>query len=850
MKSLRRTLLLLVSYVWLAAGVASGEPNRNVYFVSEAEVSGDYQDIKIVGDSLYCANSYGVVVWTFDENNPEDPPVEIERFSTPGQATSLFIVDTLCYVADGSRGLRIFDISDLSPIEELGACEEVGSLIGVVVKDRIAYCISYRSGIYTIDVEDPSNPVRLGFFRTFIEKSRLIVQDEYLWTAPYDRGSFLTVFDVTEPRDIRQINQFLDNGCGSMFSFVGDTAFVPSGTLNVLNIQQPDSISIITQARPAGYVGALFHDGYLYGDDGIFSIVDVRNLNNIRFLSRILAYGLTGTGMMDFRENHIFAPAKKRGLKIVNVEDKNRPFIQHVNLTNSWFKDIAYKEGFLYVADAQSGVWPVQRVGDYYQNGRMKVYSVDDPYHPVLIADIDTLPDPDVYDGGSSMIEVKDSIAIIGGQIGLMVFNINDPANPECLFRPSINWIGTGDHPTFHGDNMFVALGEITLRIYSIANPSQPNQLITYRSGQLRHNKVFVEGDYLIITGELVDNQAYKCVFTYDWRDIGNIHRVGEMSQINGDMLDGVRFESYLYLIGGSWSSGLSVVSIEDPLHPHEVYFSNEVRNGHRAEIIRRHLFIADGNYGIRIFDLEDPERPRQVGYYDTPDFASGVAVDEERGFMFVADQSDLSVYDVGALIGVWDLTVEPERLEFGEGQVGDTLRESIVVTNLAQDPVLIDSVLLAGIGFSIGNHDSIDLAPNEDLQIEIVFTPDTVGSFPGLLEVYSMNRVRTVELTGVGSPLSTVDAPGFPVAFELHSVYPNPFNTTTIIRYDIPLRSQIRLTVYDLAGREVETLLSGEVNPGRHSTVWNSRSNPAGIYFVRFESIGKTTTSKALLIK
>lgn len=96
MKQFLTVTFFLCLIVWFTAEVSRGEPNRNVGFVSEIHVSGDYQDVKVVGERIYCANMYGVVVWTFDENNPEQEPLEIARFATPGQANAIFIEDTLC----------------------------------------------------------------------------------------------------------------------------------------------------------------------------------------------------------------------------------------------------------------------------------------------------------------------------------------------------------------------------------------------------------------------------------------------------------------------------------------------------------------------------------------------------------------------------------------------------------------------------------------------------------------------------------------------------------------------------------------------------------------------------------
>jgi len=77
------------------------------------------------------------------------------------------------------------------------------------------------------------------------------------------------------------------------------------------------------------------------------------------------------------------------------------------------------------------------------------------------------------------------------------------------------------------------------------------------------------------------------------------------------------------------------------------------------------------------------------------------------------------------------------------------------------------------------------------------------------------------------------------PVEYVLHPNYPNPFNPTTEIRFDLPEPSAIRLLVYDMLGREVEVLADGIHNAGYHSITWNAQGKSSGVYFVRFVAKG-----------
>ncbi len=63
---------------------------------------------------------------------------------------------------------------------------------------------------------------------------------------------------------------------------------------------------------------------------------------------------------------------------------------------------------------------------------------------------------------------------------------------------------------------------------------------------------------------------------------------------------------------------------------------------------------------------------------------------------------------------------------------------------------------------------------------------------------------------------------------------YPNPFNSQTMFRFSLPHREHVTLKVFDVLGREVATLLDGELSPGEHSVLWNASDLSSGVYFCR----------------
>jgi subtilisin family serine protease len=93
------------------------------------------------------------------------------------------------------------------------------------------------------------------------------------------------------------------------------------------------------------------------------------------------------------------------------------------------------------------------------------------------------------------------------------------------------------------------------------------------------------------------------------------------------------------------------------------------------------------------------------------------------------------------------------------------------------------------------------------------------------------------------------------PAAIVLHPAYPNPFNPTTTIEYEIASRAHVRLTVFDVTGARVATLVDETQLPGRKSVAWNARGDrgerlASGVYLYRLYAGGATRTRKMVLLK
>ena len=88
------------------------------------------------------------------------------------------------------------------------------------------------------------------------------------------------------------------------------------------------------------------------------------------------------------------------------------------------------------------------------------------------------------------------------------------------------------------------------------------------------------------------------------------------------------------------------------------------------------------------------------------------------------------------------------------------------------------------------------------------------------------------------------------PSGFALHPAYPNPFNPSTTIRFDFPEEGFITMSVYDITGKLVETLVNEILSTGNHSIQWNPQNLASGLYIVQLKAGQKTFNQIITFIK
>jgi len=139
------------------------------------------------------------------------------------------------------------------------------------------------------------------------------------------------------------------------------------------------------------------------------------------------------------------------------------------------------------------------------------------------------------------------------------------------------------------------------------------------------------------------------------------------------------------------------------------------------------------------------------------------------------------------------------------------------------------------------------------EAEVEIISGTWTIIATNGDVDVYAQNGPFT--LTIDGSQLNVNDSDPIPETFALHANYPNPFNPSTTISYDLPERAQVTLDIYDILGKQIKTLVNQSQDAGNNIAVWDGtdefgRPVSAGVYLYRIKAGEFIQTRKMLLLK
>jgi hypothetical protein len=428
--------------------------------------------------------------------------------------------------------------------------------------------------------------------------------------------------------------------------------------------------------------------------------------------------------------------------------------------------------------------------------------------------------------------DVSGSYAFVAGaQNGLRVLNVLNPGAIEEISHylpPGRNMgLAVSSHHAFisiHADSN-------NLLIYDVSDPASPQE-VEALDMQGRPKWISAQGSDLYVPGLDISNPAEPESIAF-W-----ICPSGEL----GIPMNVTRHENYAVVaLAYGGVQILDVTEIDQPVALGSWTLWDMMTNIDFAvltvEVSWPYLFLPDQAYGLYVLDASDPADLKQVASYPTPGQAWWVALSPDDQHLYLADNTGgLRVFDVSN-----PLLPTPVGLIQGNLQhVSHVLSSG-------------DSIYVAdgrGIGLRVYNV-SDQTAPQE---VAYHRTPGIyvtgIALANGLIYLADDSHFEIFEVTQEPSGVEDTQPATVVTEYKIHSVYPNPFNATTTIVFDVAQAGHVTLQVYNIAGQKVQTLADGYYDSGRHTRVFRSNALASGIYFVHLDSNGIRDMRKVVLVR
>jgi len=188
----------------------------------------------------------------------------------------------------------------------------------------------------------------------------------------------------------------------------------------------------------------------------------------------------------------------------------------------------------------------------------------------------------------------------------------------------------------------------------------------------------------------------------------------------------------------------------------------------------------------------------------------------------------------------------------FGDVRLSMHKDTSIVLANVGSDTLRIASIASSRSCFS-SRPSTMVVAPGRGSIDTIRFTPDSSGTRSAFIVISSNDPTSpdTIMVSGDGTTTGIRRyGTEIPNSFALLQNFPNPFNPTTTISFDLPEGSHVNISIYDAIGRKVETLADEEKSAGRYRITFDASAFPSGVYFCRLSAGHFVDTKKLMFLK
>ncbi|MDP8239162.1 MAG: T9SS type A sorting domain-containing protein [Candidatus Hatepunaea meridiana] len=667
-----------------------------------------------------------------------------------------------------------------------------------------------------------------------------------------------------------------------------DYAYVASGRtgLRILDISDADSFREVISCRIPGQALGVS----LMGDLACVTsrlrnvhIVDISEPLQPEFIGVCECRNVTSRAVA--LEGFVYVPTSG-GLEIFDVSNPREPALA-ATYNQAVISELKVRNGLAYISGRGLRIIDISDLEDIHEVGVL-----DEP-------------------GSEAGVIIVDNLAIVEGSnqdyYGFRIVDIEDPANPHQVgffsSRHRLICYTADEEKVYYGTGgRFGAL-----EVADISNPEEPQHIGSIEIDINFQQSAIKSGGLLFITG----TRAGGCIKVLDITDIDNPIEISDIYPLGYISETHIKDN---FVLAACKAGGLRILDISEPDQPEEVSAIDtdcsvygmdligdmavlaEVREGiaivdvtnpREPNIIGRYndhfsardvvlkdslVFVVDSDDGLRILDITDPQQPTEVSIFEFEMYEL-LTVSILGNIAYLGTRNNLTILDISDIrnprqIGVCEDVRDVNKIAHYGNYIfaADTMRSTLIDVENPENPQVVHIFEDWRNVNEVSIIDHFAVISEKYYGIRVLnisnpIQPHEVGFYP--IEDRIWNATITNEhkiIVGGEYHLTILDAAEAlsisesfklpPASFILSPAYPNPFNSTTMIRYSLPFPTNVSLGIYNPLGRKIDTLFEGYRQPGIHTENLNAVNLVSGLYYVRLESSKQVALRKVMLIK
>ncbi len=647
--------------------------------------------------------------------------------------------------------------------------------------------------ITILDVSNPANPEIIS--ETFINSlaQDIVIQDNIACIGGLNS---IDLFDISDLENLLLLSTIPVNSCISI-SINNEKLYAACGQSGIYFIDISNPHSPIIEAHYGEYWRSILIDvvwpaAYVDNYENAINIFNIEDINNIELVGVIPSY----SDHFIISENKMYTNAEQNCINVFDLSNPLNP-IQLSSLEGVG-SPLAVDENVLYTRG----------------NG-IDVFQINDNFE---------LSPLGMYDDWTAIegFEVSNGIAfnITRGE-GLQILDLSDQIEEKCIgncglpiFPVEMNLYENAIYLNYDYNEMagIIDISNFENPIYQ-QFPNQDDELISFTLW----NDVLFANDWFNIHSYNLSNpfepqllETFECISGSD------------MLLTMDDML--IEFDY----------SEIKLYSINNSTQISEIGLYNDVGYKTAFEAKNGFIYYTINHLGIKIIDIDNPER---IDYYPIEGFIGGMKINDN--ILYVSADNEIILLDI----------TDPTSIEY--------------VTSIQphEDSEFIAPVIIDGNDLIIADTSWNEVSVYD---ISVPTIPTLVESYSGCREIREMLLIDEFLLTGnnrSGFAIITLDGlldsneNEIVSNFSSLNNYPNPFNPTTTINFSIQSNTKVNLSIYNIKGQKVRTLVDSNIEKGDHSVMWNGSDesgNPvsSGIYLYKLKTKDNQKTNRMLLLK